>query len=85
MSSLAAITFAVCIVYATIGNAAVLLILIRRRTTLRFMWAGAPFYLYRICNQASPPARVLTVFALSTNVALLLAIPALIWLEAISP
>jgi hypothetical protein len=79
---LAAIAFAVCVVYGVIGNAIVLFALVRRKTPMRLMWTGVPFYLYGLCNRSSPPvSRALTGFALSTNIALLLAIPALIWLQ----
>lgn len=76
MKSLAAIAFASCVTYSVVGNALVLLVLIRRKTPLRFMWAGTPFYLYGICNRSTPPtSRALRGFALSTNIALFLAIP----------
>jgi hypothetical protein len=82
MESLATIAVALSVTYSVIGNAVVLLMLIRRRTPLRFLWAGTPFYLYGICNRANPPtSRALRGFALSTNIALLLAIPSWICLE----
>lgn len=79
------IAFAECVIYAVVGNAVVFLTLTWRRTPLRWVWAGMPFYLYGICNHASPPAgRALTAFALSTNIAALLAVPAAIWLVMVS-
>jgi hypothetical protein len=85
MSTIATSAFALFAAYAAIGNTIVLIILIRRRIPLSLMWAGVPFYLYGVCNHSSPPAtRALTAFALSTNISALLAIPTLIWFEAIS-
>ena len=85
MRTLALSIFAASIACAAIGNAAVLLVLIVRKIPLRFIWAGAPFYLYRVCNRATPPtSRALRAFALSTNIAFLLAIPTWIWFEAVS-
>jgi hypothetical protein len=85
MTTLALSIFAASIAYAAIGNTAVLLILLGRKIPLRFIWAGTPFYLYGLCNRATPPtSRALRAFALSTNIALLLAIPSWIWFEAVS-
>jgi hypothetical protein len=81
MKSLVALVFALSITYAVVGNVVVLLILIRRRTPFRFIWAGTPLYLYGICNRSTPPtSRALTGFALSTNIALFVAIPSWICL-----
>ena len=72
--------FATCIAYAVIGNAIVLVVLLRRKTPLRTMRGGTPLYLYGVCSSL-PNHRALTAFALSTNVALLIGISALIWFE----
>ena len=61
-----------CITYAVLGNAFVLLALMRRNVPLNFMWAGIPGYLYRRCIGADV-GTALTQFALSTNVALVVA------------
>ena len=62
-----------CIAYAVLGNVLVLLALMRRNVPLNFMWAGIPGYLYRRCIGADV-GTALTRFALSTNVALLVAL-----------
>ena len=86
MAEFAGVTFAICIAYGAIGNAVVLLILRRRKMPLRLIWSGTPFYLYGVCNRSSPPVgKVLTGVALSTNIALLAAIPALIWMQVSTP
>lgn len=78
--SIAGIASALCITYAALGNAFVLVALTRRKTPVRFIWAGTPFYLYRICNRSEPPAsRALRIFALSTNIAVLLAVTFWLW------
>jgi hypothetical protein len=70
----AALAFAVA--YAVIGNAVVGLILARRKASISFWRAGLPFYLYGVCNRLTPPtSRALRGFALSTNIAGILAIP----------
>ncbi len=67
--------FALCVVHATVGNAAVAIILRRRHVPFEFWRSGMPFYLYKCCNRATPPAgKALCRFALSTNVAGLVAI-----------
>jgi hypothetical protein len=66
--------------YAVLRNVAVYIILASRKVPMRFGWAGTPFYLYRVCAQASPAMPRLRTFALSTNIAALLAIPSWIWL-----
>jgi hypothetical protein len=65
--------------YAAIGNAVVGLVLLRRKIPVRFMWSGTPFYLYGACTRMTPRSRTLIAFALSTNISLLLAVPACIW------
>jgi hypothetical protein len=77
--SLALLAFVLTVLYAVVGNTMVLLILIRRKAPLRFMWSGTPFYLYGMCNRLSPPSPALKAFALSTNIALIVAVPLLIW------
>jgi hypothetical protein len=85
MQALSLTAFAICVVHAVIGNAIVGLILLRRKTPLRLMWVGTPFYLYGVCNRTVPPTgRALKALALSTNIALVLSIPSLIWFMATS-
>ena len=67
------------IAYAVLGNFAVYVILVSRKVSLRFGYAGLPFYLYRVCVEASPAMPRLRAFALSTDIALLLAPRAWIW------
>jgi hypothetical protein len=75
----------VCIAHAVIGNAIVGLILLHKKIPMRMMWAGTPFYLYGVCNRASPPVgTALRTFALSTNIALILTIPSLVWFSVVS-
>lgn len=79
------VVFAACIIYAVVGNAIVLLVLVCRKTPLQWIWAGMPFYLYGICNRSSrPAARATIAFALSTNIAALLMVPAAIWLSLVT-
>jgi hypothetical protein len=73
------LAFAGSVAYAVLGNVAVYIILASRKVPVRFGWAGTPFYLYRVCAQASPAMPCLRTFALSTNIAALLAIPSWIW------
>jgi hypothetical protein len=76
-----ALAFTGTVAYAVIGNAAVYVILVRRKVPVRFLWAGTPGYLYGVCCRAAPTIpRILRIFALSTNIAVLLAIPSWIWL-----
>jgi hypothetical protein len=85
MITLALSAFVASTAYAVIGNAVVLMVLLHRKAPLRLIWSGTPFYLYGVCNRSSPAAgRALRAFALSTNLALLLAIPSWIWLEIAS-
>jgi hypothetical protein len=78
--------FVATIVYAVIGNAAVYIILVRKKIPVRFLWAGTPGYLYGVCCRATPPMpRILRMFALSTNIVLLLAIASGIWLGIANP
>jgi hypothetical protein len=85
MLVLAVSAFLVAALYGIFGNVIVWLMLTHRKVPLRFIWSGAPFYLYRVCNRMSPPSPTLKAFALSTNVALILAVPLLIWVFAASP
>jgi hypothetical protein len=79
----ASLAFAISIAYAALGNAAVYILLRRRKVPIRFIWSGTPGYLYGICHRSIPPVpRSLTRFALSTNVALLLAIASGMWFAA---
>ena len=78
MAFLAMPAFVLAVLYAVIGNAIVFHVLVRRKVPLRFMWSGTPFYLYGMCNHLSPPLPALKAFALSTNMALILAVPLLI-------
>lgn len=70
--------FAIALAYAVLGNAIVLAALLRLKAPVRFWKTGTPLYLYGVCSSL-PGRPVLTAFALSTNVALLIAISALIW------
>jgi hypothetical protein len=76
---LPALAFMGTVAYAVLGNFAVYVILVSRKVPVRFGWAGTPFYLYRVCVQASPAMPRLRTFALSTDIAALLAIPSWIW------
>jgi hypothetical protein len=70
-------------IYAVLGNAIVFALLQRRNIRLSFFRSGNPLYLYRVCRDVDPPVpRALTRFALSVNIALLLAIPSGIWFAA---
>jgi hypothetical protein len=62
------------VVTAVFGNALVYVLLSRRGVPIRFMWAGTPFYLYKLCVRAQPPVRrSLCRLALVTNVAFIAA------------
>jgi len=79
MTSFIEAAFAFAVLYAVIGNAVVLLILVHRKAPIRFWRSSLPFYLYGVCNRSTPPtSRALRGFALSTNIAAILAIPS--WL-----
>jgi hypothetical protein len=80
ITAIPALAFTGTVIYAVLGNAAVYVILVRRKIPVGFGWAGTPGYLYRICARASPTMPRLRTFALSTNIAALLAIPSWIWL-----
>jgi hypothetical protein len=68
------IAFAVAVLYAVLGNVAVYIVLMRRGVPVRSMWAGTPGYLYRVCARADGiVGAALRRFALSTNIAFLLA------------
>lgn len=67
------IIFTVSAAYAVLGNVAVYLALTRRNVPLRFIWAGTPGYLYRICVASPAVSPGLCRFALSTNVAFIIA------------
>ena len=82
MSLLPVIAFATYVVYSVVANAIVVLVLVCRKTPLRWMRTGMPFYLFGICNHSSPPTgRTLAASALSTSIAALLAVPADRWLQ----
>ena len=66
--------FALCVLYAVLGNALVYAILLRRGVPVRSLWAGTPVYLYRVCLEATPPvSKHLQRLAFSTNIAFLAA------------
>ena len=66
--------FVVCGVYAVFGNVVVYITLVRHGIPVRFMWAGTPGYLYRICATPNPALGPgLRRFALSTNIAFVVA------------
>jgi hypothetical protein len=74
MKYLFIIIFAFSCLYAVLGNIVVYFILIRRKVPLRFIWAGTPGYLYRICSkERTIVGDRLRLFALSTNIAFLVA------------
>lgn len=80
-----AIAFAASVAYAGAGNALIAGILCRRRIPFRSIWAGTPFYLYGVCIRMSPDSRGLRLFALTTDVAFVLALPLGVWLLTSSP
>jgi hypothetical protein len=80
-----AVAFAASVVYAAAGNAIMVRILSRRRIPFRSVWAGTPFYLYGVCIRMTPASRALRAFALSTDVAFVLALPVGAWLMIASP
>lgn len=65
--------FVFSVAYAVLGNVAVYVILARREVPIRFMWAGTPTYLYRLCRQSPAVGVALRRFAASTDVAFLVA------------
>jgi hypothetical protein len=65
--------FGFSVLYAVLGNAAVYFILRHREVPMRSIWAGTPGYLYRVCCGTSVAGLGLRRFALSTNIAGLLA------------
>ncbi len=74
MSTVLIFAFALSVLYAVLGNAIVYCILVRRGVPVRFLWAGAPGYLYRVCAEATPSVGMhLRRVAYSTNVAFLVA------------
>ncbi len=74
MIDLLLIIFALSVLYAVLGNAIVRVILRRRGVPVRWLWAGTPGYLYRVCAQATPTVgNHLRGFAYSTDVAWLIA------------
>jgi len=76
----ASLAFTISVAYAVLGNTAVYILLRRRNVLFRFIWSGTPGYLYGVCHRSFPPVpRSLTRLALSTNVALLLAIASGMW------
>lgn len=67
--------FAFCGIYAVLGNVIVYFVLIRRKVPLRSIWAGTPGYLYHIClRERVIVSTRLRRFALSTNIAFLIAV-----------
>jgi hypothetical protein len=68
---------AAAIAYAGIGNAIVYAVLKRKRVRLSWWRVGMPLYLYGV-SKSLWPQRMLTIFALSTNVALLFAVGILV-------
>jgi hypothetical protein len=66
--------FVLTVGYAVIGNAVVYVVLARRKVPVRFMWAGTPTYLYKVCVGAeSTVGAGLRRFAFTTNVVLVAA------------
>ena len=62
--------FVLLVAYAVFGNIAVYFILIRRGVPVRFIRAGTPGYLARLCAENTPAAGPgLIWFARSTNIA----------------
>jgi hypothetical protein len=83
MKLIAVVAFAVTVLYGVIGNVVIYIILLHRRAPVRFSLSAMPLYLYGVCNRSVPPVRrALKFFALSTNIALILAIPSWIILAA---
>lgn len=72
--------FAVCTAYVVIGNALALLLLLRRKAPVCMMRSGMLLYLYGVCLSLRR-ARMLSAFALSTNIALAIGVSALIWFQ----
>jgi len=67
--------FAVAVAYGVLGNLVVLVLLLRLGVPLRVVWSGIPGYLYQRCLAAQPPVTAaLRRFALSTDIALLVAL-----------
>jgi hypothetical protein len=64
------VVLVISVVYAVFGNVAVYLLLLRRHVPMKSLWAGAPGYLYRL----TPGGTALRRFALTTNVAFVVAI-----------
>jgi len=86
VTTLWAVAFSVAVLYAVLGNVAVYVVLLRRGVSVKFMWAGTPGYLYRICHNAKRAVGTgLERFALSTNVALALAVLFALGLMASAP
>jgi hypothetical protein len=74
MKYLFVVSFVFSGLYAVLGNIIVYFILIRRKVTLRSIWAGTPGYLYRICvKERAIVGSRLRRFAFSTNIAFLVA------------
>jgi len=80
----AADIFVIALAYAVLGNAIVLVALLRLNAPVRLWKAGVPLYLYGVCSSL-PRRSILTAFALSANVALLIAVSALIWSQTTQP
>ena len=67
------IVFVVSVAYSVLGNAAVYVVLARRKVPTRFIWSGTPGYLYRVCTESPTVGPGLSRFAFSTNVAFVVA------------
>ncbi len=75
MRDILIIIFVASVLYAVLGNAIIYIILIRRKVSPRFFWAGTPGYLYRVCVNATPTVGTrLRHFAFITNIAFFVAI-----------
>ena len=74
MSPVIVYGFAISVVYAVLGHVIVYVVLLRRHAPMRFMWAGTPGYLTRVCHEnpalAGPALRW---FSISTVLAFFLA------------
>jgi hypothetical protein len=66
--------FVAAVLTAVVGNVIVYVLLARRGIPIRFVWAGTPFYLYKLSVRAQPPVRPsISHLALATNVAWIVA------------
>ena len=76
--------FVFSVLYAVLGNLVVYLILSRRQIPMRFVWAGTPTYLYRVCRQTPEVGLKLRRFAASTDVAFVFAMVLLLSISAMN-